>query len=265
MTHFNEATSVRPRPGGTEFDVDLDARWSVGTKLHGGYLLAVLGRAAASARHPHPHTVSASFLEPPDPGPAVVETETLRVGRGTTQSRARLVQGGQIRVEALIAQSLLEDTEEPVWSAADQIALPPEDACFPLPVQAPGAGFSVPLMGVIDQRIDPGVLGFVTGAPSRRGVVASWQRLADGTDWDPLSTLVALDMVPPVSYELGLAGWTPTIQLTAYLRRLPAPGPLRVRVHATEVGASRMDQTAFAWDTKDRLVAQSTQLTALRT
>lgn len=70
--------------------------------------------------------------------------------------------------------------------------------------------------------------------------------------------------MPPASYDLGLPGWAPTIQLTAHVLRLPAPGPVKVRLSVTEVGGGRMDETAMVWDSRDRLVAQATQLAAIR-
>ncbi|WP_433431636.1 thioesterase family protein [Nonomuraea sp. CA-141351] len=253
--------------GDGEFEAVLDAQWSVGNRLHGGYLLAVLARAAteseAGAGHPHVTAVSGSFIEPPEPGEALARVETLRVGRSVAQVRASLVQDGRTRVESHITLGLLDDSG-PWWSAHEPVELPPEDECFLAPTDPPGTDLLVPLMSVIEERIVPEHLSFAFGAPTKRGVIASWQRLADGSDWDPLSLLVALDPVPPVSFDLGLSGWVPTIQLSAYIRRLPAPGPIRVRLSATDVGGDRMDEAAHIWDDKGRLVGQSTQLAAVR-
>ncbi|WP_188192285.1 thioesterase family protein [Nonomuraea sp. SYSU D8015] len=266
MGTFQEATALVAQGDG-EYAAVLDAQWSVGTRLHGGYLLAVLGRAACASAggngHPHVTAVSASFIEPPEPGDAVARVETLRVGRSVAQVRTALVQEGRTRVEAHVTLGLLDDSD-PWWTASEPVELPPEQDCVLAPADAPGAGFVVPLMDVVEERIDPAHLAFVFGNPSGRGVIASWQRLADGSDWDPLSLLVALDPVPPVSYDLGVPGWVPTIQLTAYVRRLPAPGPVRVRLSATDVGGERMDEVAHVWDAKGRLVAQATQLAAVR-
>lgn len=212
MGTFREATAVTAYGEG-EFGVTLDPQWSVGTRLHGGYLLAVLARAAcespAGAAHPHVTAVSGTFVEPPEPGAAVARVEPLRVGRSVAQVRAALVQEGRTRVEAHVTLGLLDDSD-PWWSAHEPVALPPEQDCFLAPVDPPGAGMHVPLMAVIEERVDPEHLAFAFGAPSRRGTIASWQRLADGSDWDPLSLLVALDPVPPVSFDLGLSGWVPT-------------------------------------------------------
>ncbi|WP_020666737.1 thioesterase family protein [Amycolatopsis nigrescens] len=269
MGSFTEATAVVPRgskSGTAVFDTELDPQWAIGTKLHGGYLLAILARAAAEVTgpaHPQPTAVSGLFSTAPDSGPAVAEVEVLRAGRGVTQVRARLSQHDRPCVEALITQGTLS-ADAPAWSALTAPELPPEQDCVPATVEAPGGEFKVPLMEVVTQHLDPGSFGADFGTRSAPGCIQTWQRLADGTDWDPLSLLVALDPVPPVSYQLGLPGWAPTVQLSAYLRALPAPGPVRVRMTATEVTGDRMDEVAHVWDATGRLVAQATQLAGVR-
>ncbi|WP_433467398.1 thioesterase family protein [Spirillospora sp. CA-128828] len=268
MRDFVTATAVEPlkATGGLErFTAELHAQWGVDTKLHGGYLLAILGRAVgrvAGDEHPHLSASSAAFLRAPVPGPAEVCVETLRVGRTTAQYRARLIQDDQPMVEALVTQERLEDAD-PWWTSMSPVELPEPQDCFLAPTDPPGAGFPVPLMDVVEEHVDPGVLGFAFGRPSRRGLVAGWQRLADGSDWDPLSLLVALDMLPAATFDLELPGWAPTIQFTAYIRCLPAPGPVRVRMQATQVTTDRIDELVHIWDSKDRLVAHATQLAAI--
>ncbi|RJL22071.1 thioesterase family protein [Bailinhaonella thermotolerans] len=265
MAHFAAATAVRHRDGGPEFDVELDPQWAIGEKLHGGYLLAVLGRAAGAVTPDHPHVtaVSATYVTPPEPGPAVARVEVLRSGKTLTQVRAGLLQEGRSRVEALFTMGRLTD-EDPHWTDLPPVKATPEENCFLSPEDPPGAGLRVPLMSVVELRLDPEHLGFALGKPSNRGLLTAWMRLADGSGWDPLSLLVALDALPPVTYDLGIPGWAPTIQLTAYVRRLPAAGPILVSQKAGEVGGDRMDEVCHAWDSKGRLVGQATQYAAVR-
>nr|WP_197688072.1 MULTISPECIES: thioesterase family protein [unclassified Actinoplanes] len=196
-------------------------------------------------------------------GAATVGVELLRSGRGSAQYRARLSQDGEPCAESLLTQGRLDDAA-PWWSGLPVPDLPAEDDCFLLPSRPPGAAFPVHLLDVVDHRLDPSCLGFAVGQPSSTGQVSGWLRLSDGTDWDPWSLLVALDPSPPISLTLGIQGWAPTVSLTAYLRRLPAPGPLRMTMRAAEVTSGRMDETALLWDSKGALVAQATQLAAVR-
>jgi acyl-coenzyme A thioesterase PaaI-like protein len=259
MKTFREATAVDD-----DLRAELDPQGTIGDKLHGGYLMAVIGRAVA-AKAPLPHLVAmtTTFLRPPVPGAVQVEVETLRAGRTAGQYRARLMQAGESCAEALVTQGTLENAA-PWWSRAKAPQLPAEEDCFRLPSEAPGSPFPVALLDVVEHRLDPAGLGFAMGQPSPEGRVAGWLRLADGDDWDPLSLLLATDPAPPVSLTLGVTGWAPTLSLTAYVRRLPAPGPVRVVMHSSEITSGRMDEIVEVWDSGDNLVAQATQLAAVR-
>lgn len=260
MGNFEQATAVTEHNGALH--ADLDPQWAVGDKLHGGYLLAVTARAAlVGQEHPHVTTVSGSFLTPPAPGPAEIKVETLRRGRSTTQLRAQLVQDGRTHLDTQITLGVLDD-EGPWWAREEAVELPDEMSCFRVPAQS--GEMRVPLLDVIEQRLHPDHLGLTRGQVSKSGTLTGWQRLADGSDWDPLSLLVALDPVPPIPFSMGMPGWMPTIQLTAYLRRLPITGPVRLRLRADDITGERIDQTAHIWDAKGRLVAQATQYAAVR-
>jgi hypothetical protein len=77
---------------------------------------------------------------------------------------------------------------------------------------------------------------------------------------DPLLLLLAVDALPPVTFDLGLFGWTPTLELTAHVRAVPAPGWLRVKASTRNVAGGMLEEDAEVWDSADRLVAQSRQL-----
>ena len=72
-TAFDAGTAVRRTPDGG-LAADLDPGWDVGGSiLNGGYLLAVIGRAAVlDSPHPHPVAVSASYLRATGPGPVTL-------------------------------------------------------------------------------------------------------------------------------------------------------------------------------------------------
>jgi len=84
--------------------------------------------------------------------------------------------------------------------------------------------------------------------------------MADGREPDPLMLLLAVDTLPPVTFDMGLAGWAPTLELTAHVRARPAPGWLRVRVSTRNFAGGLLEEDAEVWDSQDRLVAQSRQL-----
>ena len=122
---------------------------------------------------------------------------------------------------------------------------------------------SAPFIERFDVRFDPAMVGWALGQPSGRGEMQAWLRLADAREPDPLSLLMVVDALPPVSMDLGLPGWAPTLELTAHVRGVPAPGWLRVRHATRNVAGGMFEEDCEVWDSADRLVAQSRQLALL--
>jgi hypothetical protein len=111
-----------------------------------------------------------------------------------------------------------------------------------------------------DMRLDPACVGWAVGEPSGRGLLQAWFRLADGRDPDPVQLLMVLDALPPVTFDLGHPGWAPTIELTAHVRAVPAPGWLKVSHRTRNVAGGMFEEDCEVWDSAGRLVAQSRQL-----
>jgi Thioesterase-like superfamily len=274
---FDTATAVmasRPGRRGAEdisvHDIVIDPDWTIGGKPNGGYLLATMARAAGATvatvegpDHPHPVTATATYVSSPDPGSAQVEVELLRRGRRMSQARARLVRDGATFVEATFALGHLDAAAEPWWSDVAAPDLPPPDACVRLPNVGP-SGFDLPIMDLVDIRLDPAVMGFASGEPGGRGELRGWLTFVDGGAPDPLALLYVVDGFPPATFDLAATGWVPTLSLTAYVRAVPAPGPLLVRQRARLVEADMVDELCDVWDSRGRLVAQATQLAGVR-
>ena len=102
------------------------------------------------------------------------------------------------------------------------------------------------------------------GKPSMRGLIQGWLRLRDGREPDTTMLALALDAFPPVAFDLGLYGWTPTLEFTGHIRRRPEPGWLRVALSTGNLGGGLMEEDAQIWDSSGNLVAQSRQLCSVR-
>jgi hypothetical protein len=68
------------------------------------------------------------------------------------------------------------------------------------------------------------------------------------------------DVSVPVSFAVGRIGWAPTVQLTAYLRGLPADGWLRVICTCVQIGQDWFDEDHTVVDCRGRIVVQTRQL-----
>jgi Thioesterase-like superfamily len=260
---FAEVSTVVGRGAGT-FDAAVNPEWTIAGKPNGGYLLAMLGRAAASvSARDHVVAASAHFLRAPTPGPVVIEAEPLRDGRSASQIRARLSQDGQACIEALLTTSELDTGAAPYWDRGlPQISRVPYEDCERLVPRLPD-GSRVAMMDQIEVRLEPETSGFTTGAPSGRGELRGWLALPEEEAFDPTSLLFAVDAFPPATFDIEFSGWVPTLELTVYVRALPAPGPVRVLHRAQLIDAQRVDESCYVWDRVGRLVAHGSQLAGI--
>ncbi|MDT8913386.1 thioesterase family protein [Amycolatopsis sp. PS_44_ISF1] len=263
-TTFAAVSAVKQRAE-RAFDVDLSPSWTIGGRPNGGYLLAAIGRAAGVAG-PHPDVLAASahYLRSPEPGPAEVEIEPLRAGRGASQVRGRLLKDGVVCVEALLTLGTLPDEGSVRWDGG----LPDPRLTDPAGgVRIPSGasdGFTAAIFGEIDARLDPDSARAFTQGPRGLGELRGWLALPGDEPFDPVSLLFAVDSFPPATFDIAPSGWVPTLELTAYLRARPAPGPVRVLHRAHLIADDRVDESCFIWDRTGRLVAQSTQLAGIR-
>jgi hypothetical protein len=281
---FIDATKVAQEADPTSFVAQLDPQWTVFDRPHGGYLVAILARAAgvlltgvqgvggrcpptsaSPAReaspsgagtpptqiepdqitgHGDPIAASAHFLSSPVSGQAAVRLVPLRAGRSVSQVRATLSQEGVTCVEALLTMGRLDPAAEPYWTGEEPVALPSLDEC----VRAPNPEGRLGMYEVIDLRLDPANLGYTRGEPDGGGELRGWLSFVDDTPPDPVSLLYVADALPPASLTINPSGWVPTLELSVYVRARPAPGPLRVRqrTRLIETVAARTGMAARA-------------------
>jgi hypothetical protein len=248
--------------GDGSYAADLQPGWVVGNGLNGGYLLATVGHAVRrSAAQPDPFTISAYYLSASNPGPATIVTRSLREGRSVSTWAADLTQDGETRITALATYGDLGRLADDVGTTATEPDLPPVEECWSMDLAPPEfRAVAPPLLGRFDLRMDPRAAGWAIGRPSGRARILAWFRLHDDREPDPLSLLLAVDALPPTTFELGRTGWAPTLELTAHVRARPAPGWLRVRHETRNLAGGMFEEDCEVWDSAGRLVAQSRQL-----
>jgi hypothetical protein len=276
MTYeFDRAIALTPVSDGT-YSAELDGGWVVGGGVNGGYLLAVIGNAVrdvlAGHGHADPFSVSAHYLSASVPGPATVETRLVRQGGRFSTVAATLSQPVDgvptPRISALATYGDLDRAHDAASDAAAEALhlalpvpdLPPREQCV-ASTDAPAEIKRIaPLLDRFGTLLDPETAMWAIGKPSRKGVIQGWFKLADDRPLDPLALLMVVDALPPTTFDLGMPGWAPTLELTAHVRAKPAPGWAVVR-HATRtVAGGLFEEDCDVWDSTGRLVAQSRQL-----
>ena len=247
------------------FTGNIHPEWTIGGKPNGGYLLGMMGRAAVrTGPHPHLIAVSAHYLTPPDPGPCTITATVLRAGRSASQVRVQLAQGDKQCVEALMTTSTLDPDSKPYFDGGvPSVDTASRETSIRLPGITP-TGLPVPIFEQVDGRIDPATLGFATGAPTGEAELRGWLALPEDEPFDPLSLVYAVDAFPPATLNVELTGWVPTLELTVYVRALPAPGPVRVLHRAQLIEAQRVDEVTYIFDSDGKLVAHGTQLAGIK-
>ncbi|WP_236789797.1 thioesterase family protein [Amycolatopsis sp. GM8] len=258
---FDVACAVRSLGDGT-LTADLRQEWSIGHHPHGGFLLSLIAKAAVAVLAEHgdpagePLVVSAEFLRAPAIGPVLLRTDVRKLGRRATVVAVQLEQRGRSCVEATVTVGRLP-VRRPDWSDLSPMPAEPPPRAIPLGGDTAEGVFN--LAKGCDIRLDPATAGYLTGRTGDPPRLRLWARPRH-TVPDPYFVLLAGDVNPPVVFNLGRFGWSPTVQLTALLRARPATGWLRVQVECRSVYDAWFDSDATVIDSAGRLVGQSRQL-----
>ncbi len=250
-----------------EVPVEIQAGWGYQDKVHGGYLLATaVGAAMRGADrelHPYPLAASALYVANPVPGAATVAVRALRAGRTVATYAMRLEQDGRTCVEVLLTAGRLPGLDEGArWDAGTTPVplLPPPEQCLcgedhetwrePRPQER------------MTIRLEPATAPPPYG-PGGVGDFRAWVRCAEP---DPvLGALILADAPPPITFDLALRGWVPTLQLQVLLRRVPPAGWLVARQSGTLLAGGLLDEDCTLWDPgTGAVVAQARQLAAYR-
>jgi acyl-CoA thioesterase len=259
----------RTAPG--EFVAHLGAGWVVGGGVNGGYLLAVLGNAIsvelAEVGQLDPVSVSAYYLSPSLPGPAIVRVRRVRIGAQRSTVAASLFQdqdGQEVeRITALAVYGDLDRMPTEIQRQQPPPDLPPVEDCVESRLAPEEVRTMAPLLERFGTRLDPAYVGWAVGQPSGSGIIQGWFKLADDRPLDPIALLLVVDALPPVTFDLGLPGWAPTLELTAHVRARPAAGWAIVRHETRNISGGQFEEDCEVWDSAGHLVAQSRQLALL--
>jgi len=281
---FTAAMTLREAGPGL-FEGELNHHWTIGPKVHGGAMLALcanaartahalgddaardgpcgvpaqLGKAGQLGRGPvEPVAVSGSFLWAPDPGVMRLVTSMRKRGRRISVVDVELIQGDRTAVHAVVTLGEPEHLAAPLLSANPVVGLmdpePPDDVA-PIGPGHPLAAL-VHLADGCDVRPLISTLGPIGGGPP---VIQMWVR-PHGVAPDVLFALMCGDVSAPVTFAVSRTGWAPTVQLTAYLRGLPADGWLRVVCTCMQIGQDWFDEDHTVVDCEGRIVLQARQL-----
>ena len=215
------------------------------------------GYADGKEANSQPVAVSANFLSAPDPGAVQLRTRVRKRGRRIGLIDVELIQGDKTCVYAVVTMGEPERQALPLFAYTPVVDVmgvePPADVPAIEPGH-PGAEISnlhrgCEMHAAEGEQLNDGA------AP----VLVTWVRPKDGPV-DELFALMCGDISLPVPYTVGRQGWSPTVQLTAYLRGRPADGWLRVLCTTTQIGQDWFDEDHTVVDSASRIIVQTHQL-----
>jgi hypothetical protein len=272
-TLFTDAMALTPSGDGG-YDGELNEHWTIGPKVHGGAMLALCANAAVnehsrglersdSGEHRsgavQPIAVSGNFLWAPDPGPVRVVTTVRKRGRRVSLIDVELNQGDRTAVRAAVTLGDPEHHVPPLLSVNPVVALMTPDPPPGLEPIGPGH----PMEDIVHLAhgcdIRPSLTTFTPRTDGGPPVIEYWVR-PKGVAPDVLFALLCGDVSAPVTFGVNRTGWAPTVQLTAYLRALPADGWLRVLCTTAQIGQDWFDEDHIVVDCEGRIIVQSRQL-----
>ncbi len=260
---FGEASAVDRTDEGA-YTAMIQAGWDIFGVTNGGYLLATLARAMGEeAAGRDLVSISARFLNPGRPGPADIAVDVIKQGRGTTTLQGSMSSGGRTLFVAHATFAVPGMGAAVDASFEDPPEVPPADQCVRLLPQD-DAPLPPPFSEQVGILIRPDDLKFGSEAAGRRPEILGWFRLLEEEQLDPYGLVLGADAFPPAVFTADLPmGWTPTIDISVYVRD---PGPHEIvmcRVHTRHITGGWLEEDVEMWDKSGRLVAQSRQLALL--
>ncbi|KAA0022407.1 thioesterase family protein [Antrihabitans cavernicola] len=271
---FRDLCTLGVRDDG-RYDATIAEFWTIGPKVHGGVMLAVCAAAARQKvreqdsepmRAMQPLSVAVDYLGAPVPGAVILDVNLRKTGKQICLADVELIQGDRTLVRAAVTLGHL-DTEPPAYQRDSLIDMPIEPTPDAIVYDdSTDMGKIVNVAKGCDLRLDPTSAAFLEqkkGEPSFRLWIRPFEDDANDPDVVLLFAMMAGDISPPVVFNRGMFGWSPTIQLTTYLQRKPAPGWLRVMSSAKSIGVGNFDEDHLIVDSTGAVIVQSRQLALL--
>jgi hypothetical protein len=235
--------------------------WSINGTPDGGYLMALLARAAMERSDKRGLSVlTANFIARSEPGPAALIVEKMGATRNFDRWQVSLVQG---EVETLRSMVTLTDPSPGQAGRRYEKAAPvlaTAETCIKFG-QMPG----YTLFENMDVLLDPNCSGWIAGDLAERSELRGWIKFTDDRPFDPPALMLIADAFPPpIFVSQGMVAWVPTIEMSVNIRNLPATRWLKCVFRSRFLNGGMVEEDGEIWDEAGELVAISRQVAQFR-
>ncbi|SIR67749.1 thioesterase family protein [Williamsia sterculiae] len=261
----------RPADATAVYDGEIDPVFTIGPKVHGGsaQMLSALAAqtgfvdtaeasGAGPVDPPSPVAISSDFLHAPDPGAVQVRVWVRKRGRQVSVVEVDLQQNGRTTIHSSVTLGRLDDTASTYSADHPLLALPVEPPADALALADTPVAQINHLTALLDFAAVGSSLPFLEGGQGEPRTLL-WLK-PKGEEPDAGFTILCADISMPVVMNRGMFGWAPTVQLSTYVRRNPAPGWLRVSASSSEIQSGWFEEDHVVIDSTGAVVAQSRQL-----
>ena len=260
-TLFTDAMALTSAGDGV-YDGELNEHWTIGEKVHGGAMLALCANAART-EHSGDVRADRGVGELPVGARSRVRcgciTTVRKRGRRVSLIDVELNQGDRTAVRAAVTLGEPEHHVPPLLSVNPVIPLMQPEPPPGLEPIGPGHRMADIVHLAHGCDIRPSLTTMEPRSDGGPPVIEYWVR-PKGVAPDVLFALLCGDVSAPVTFGVNRFGWAPTVQLTAYLRALPADGWLRVLCTTVQIGQDWFDEDHIVVDCEGHIVVQSRQL-----
>ncbi|MCV6625228.1 MAG: thioesterase family protein, partial [Cellvibrionaceae bacterium] len=221
------------REGQQLWQLEVSDRWSFGSAPNGGYMAALLAKAAGKtlSRHHQPMSVTSQYILPAKPEQAEIAVKVLREGGRFSQVSVELRQQGQVCVQQSGVFTDFGQLKGPSHFEGEVPQFPPVEAGIPV------SGANASFRHRVDARwfADGGGRYWPDGnAPEMSN--GGWIKMSDGREPDALALLVFADAFPrAMAMRTGKLGWIPTVDMTVQVLQPPAPGYIAARFRSQKL------------------------------
>ncbi len=260
MHVFDQDIRIAPE-GDNRYKTTVAGNWSVNGTPDGGYLMALLARAAmAHSEKSGLSVLTANFIARSKPGPAELIVEKIGATRNFDRWQVSLVQEKAETLRSMV--TLMEPSPGQAGRRYEKNApmLAPAEACIRFG-EMPG----YTLFDNMDVLLDPGCSGWIDGDLDERSELRGWIKFTDDRPFDaPALMLIADAFPPPIFVSQGMVAWVPTIELSVNIRNLPDSRWLKCVFRSRFLNGGMVEEDGEIWDAAGELVAISRQVAQYR-
>lgn len=260
MHAFDEDIQLRP-DGAGHFQTTVSDRWSINATPDGGYLMALLARAALQAGRKNGLSIlTANFIARSQPGPAKIVAGHMGASRHFDRWQVSLFQEAVEKIRSMVTLSdgTPEGTDARYEKTAPALAPPGDCVQFG---QMPG----YTLFDNMDVLLDPDCAGWTTGKLGDRARLRGWIKFKDDRPFDtPALMLIADSFPPPIFVTQGMVAWVPTLEMSVNIRNLPQTRWLKCVFRTRFLNGGMVESDGEIWDGGGELAAISRQVAQYR-